>query len=87
MLTTESRPSRTSPVRSNWQSGLMKARFNDHVITVRDVPLPNGRTLPEGTHGFVIEAFADPGYPVGLLQAGSEEECLRGTRRTDRDRY
>ena len=60
MLTTESRPSPTSPVRSNWQSGLMKARFYDHVITVRVVPLPNGRTLPEGTHGFVIEAFEDP---------------------------
>jgi hypothetical protein len=59
MLTAESRPSPTSPVRSNWQSEPMKARFNDHVITVRDVPLPNGRTLPEGTHGFVIEAFED----------------------------
>ncbi len=60
MLTTESRASRTNPVRSNWQSGLMKARFNGHLITVRDVPLPNSRTLPEGTHGFVIEAFEDP---------------------------
>ena len=38
----------------------MKARFDDHVITVREVPLSDGSVLPEGTNGFVIETFESP---------------------------
>ena len=38
----------------------MKARFDDRVITTREVPLPDGRILPSGAHGFVIEAIESP---------------------------
>jgi hypothetical protein len=38
----------------------VKARFDDHVITVKQVLLSDGSLLPEGTHGFVVEAFASP---------------------------
>jgi len=38
----------------------MKARFDDRVITTRAVPLPDGRVLPAGAHGFVIEAIETP---------------------------
>ena len=38
----------------------VKARFDDHVITVKPVTLSDGSMLPEATHGFVIEAFASP---------------------------
>ena len=38
----------------------MKARFDDHVITTRAVALSDGSQLPEGTHGFVVEAFDSP---------------------------
>jgi len=38
----------------------VKARFDDHLITVRAVALPEGRMLPEGTHGFVLAAFETP---------------------------
>jgi hypothetical protein len=45
---------------STWQSDCVKARFDDHVITVTEITLPDGHVLPEGTHGFVIEAFQSP---------------------------
>jgi hypothetical protein len=38
----------------------MKARFDDRVITTRAVPISDGRILPSGTHGFVIEAIESP---------------------------
>lgn len=38
----------------------MKAKFDDHVITVQPVRLSDGSVLPEGTHGFVIEASDSP---------------------------
>jgi hypothetical protein len=38
----------------------VKARFDDRVITVRDVALGSGQIIPIGTHGFVIEAFQSP---------------------------
>ena len=38
----------------------MKARFDDRVITIREVPLPDGGILPSGTHGFVTEAIESP---------------------------
>jgi hypothetical protein len=38
----------------------VKARFDDRVITVRDVALESGETIPTGTHGFVIEAIESP---------------------------
>jgi hypothetical protein len=38
----------------------VKARFDDRVITVRDVPLEGGESIPTGTHGFVIEAIESP---------------------------
>jgi hypothetical protein len=37
----------------------IKANFDDHVITVRNVHLPDGRMLPTGTHGFVISVLTD----------------------------
>jgi hypothetical protein len=39
---------------------VMKARFDDRVITTRAVQLSDGRVLPVGAHGFVIEAFESP---------------------------
>lgn len=43
----------------------MKAQFDDHVITTREVRLPDGRTLPAGTHGFVVDVLTEPeGYEV-----------------------
>jgi hypothetical protein len=39
------------------KTATMKAKCDDHVITVRRVLLPAGREIPAGTHGFVIEAF------------------------------
>jgi hypothetical protein len=36
--------------------GGVKAQFDDRVITLREVSLPDGRKIPVGTHGFVIEA-------------------------------
>jgi hypothetical protein len=38
----------------------LKARHDDHVITVRPVTTQWGDILPVGTHGFVIEAIAGP---------------------------
>jgi hypothetical protein len=38
----------------------MKAQFDDRVITIREVTLSDGKTIPAGTHGFVIEAFEVP---------------------------
>jgi len=38
----------------------VKAKFDDHVITLRQIELPDGTILPSGTHGFVIEAFSEP---------------------------
>ena len=38
----------------------MKARFDDRVISVRDIALESGETIPAGTHGFVIEAIESP---------------------------
>jgi hypothetical protein len=37
---------------------IVKAKFDDHVITVRSVTAPDGTVLPPGTHGSVIEAFS-----------------------------
>ncbi len=50
----------------------MKARFDDRVITVRDVALESRETIPAGTHGFVIEAIESPErYEVEFdLEAG-----------------
>ena len=45
---------------ATWQSDRVKARFDNHVITVTEVALPDGHVLPVGTHGFVIEAFESP---------------------------
>ena len=43
----------------------MKAKFDDHVITIRPVELPDGGSLPPGTHGFVVEVLTEPeGYEV-----------------------
>jgi hypothetical protein len=39
---------------------LTKARFDDRVITTREVQLTDGRTMPAGTHGFVIEVTETP---------------------------
>ncbi len=39
---------------------MVKAKFNDRVITVREVSLATGKTIPVGTHGFVIEAIDAP---------------------------
>ena len=39
---------------------VMKAQFDDRVITLREVPLPNGGQIPVGTHGFVVEAIESP---------------------------
>jgi hypothetical protein len=39
---------------------MMTARFDDRVITIRDVQLPDGGVVPAGTHGFVIEAMDSP---------------------------
>jgi hypothetical protein len=38
----------------------VKAQFDDRVILVREVGLPNGGKIPVGTHGFVIEAIGRP---------------------------
>jgi len=38
----------------------VKAKYDDHVITVRPVVLPDGEVIPTGTHGFVIEALENP---------------------------
>ncbi len=38
----------------------VKAQFDDRVMLVREVGLPNGRRIPVGTHGFVIEAVETP---------------------------
>ena len=38
----------------------MKEKFDDRMITVRDVQLLYGGVLPVGTHGFVIEATDSP---------------------------
>jgi len=38
----------------------VKAKFDDHVITVRSIEAPDGTVLPPGSHGFVIEAFGEP---------------------------
>jgi hypothetical protein len=38
----------------------MKAQFDDRVITIREVPLPDGGIVPPGTHGFVIEGHQSP---------------------------
>ena len=38
----------------------MKARFDDRVITIREVPLADGGILPPGTHGFVVEGHESP---------------------------
>ena len=61
----------------------MKARFDDHVITVREVPLSDGSVLPEGTNGFVIETFESPEtYEVefdlddGLILAAVQPEDI-----------
>ena len=45
---------------ATWQSDRVKARFDNHVITLTEVALPDGHVLPVGTHGFVIEAFESP---------------------------
>jgi hypothetical protein len=37
----------------------VKARFDDHVITVRRVIVPDGPHLPTGTHGFVVGSADD----------------------------
>jgi hypothetical protein len=38
----------------------MKAQFDDRVITIREVPLPDGGILSPGTHGFIIEGHESP---------------------------
>jgi len=38
----------------------MKARFDDRVISTREVRLHDGQVMPAGTHGFVIEAAESP---------------------------
>jgi hypothetical protein len=38
----------------------VKTRFDDRVITVRDIVLERGGTIPTGTHGLVIEALESP---------------------------
>jgi hypothetical protein len=38
----------------------VKAKYDDHVILVRPMALPEGLVMPPGTHGFVIEAFETP---------------------------
>ena len=46
----------------------MKAKYEDHLITVRQVVLTDGQVIAPGTHGFVIEAFDTPheSYEVEL---------------------
>jgi hypothetical protein len=39
----------------------VKARFDDHVITLTEIILPDEHVLPERTHGFVIQTFPSPG--------------------------
>ena len=39
---------------------MVKAAFDDRIITVRAVSLESRETIPAGTHGFVIEAFQSP---------------------------
>jgi hypothetical protein len=38
----------------------VKAKFDDHVITVQNVVLPDGLELPIDTHGFVTTSADDP---------------------------
>jgi hypothetical protein len=38
----------------------VKAKYDDHVILVQQVVLPDGLVMTAGTHGFVIEAFDTP---------------------------
>jgi hypothetical protein len=65
-------------VRRLAKCGVVKARFDDHVITSRRLELPEVGEVAEGTHGFVIEAFETPDehYEVELDLDGELVLCV-----------
>ena len=58
--------------------GVVKAGFDDHVITIRRLESPEGAEVAEGIHGFVIEAFESPDehYDVELDLDGELVLCV-----------
>jgi hypothetical protein len=50
---------------------VVKAGFDDHVITIRRLELPEGGEVAEGIHGFVIEAFETPDEHYDVELEGS----------------